>query len=241
MINDNMLSMLGNLGNLGNLGALGSLGNLNGLFTGVKKENPMDLFGNISKIWTNEYYDVQEQEDLEDFLIKEDKDDKHEEDNEEDKDDEDEEVNEEIEDDIDIQQFDLSNLMGGLNKGQNERLSRYLGNFQREIAFETMILINKENVAKLRDLVEKISTQEQYDNLISVYETRLSGQEIKLKSPIGEPMIGVQEVRTKEDGTKYIWNQIKLSEDNIEYELDFELIQKIKDTLVMILNYIDTE
>jgi hypothetical protein len=47
----------------------GMMGNMN---LSNKKETPENLLNNIKNIWTNEYNDVKEQEELDDFLIKDD-------------------------------------------------------------------------------------------------------------------------------------------------------------------------
>ncbi len=250
-------SMLGGLGgldgldfsglNLGglNLGGLNLGGlNLGGLEMKASTDNPMNILGNIANIWTNEYYDVKEQEDLDDFLIKDDEDNENENDNEnDDKNDESKSVIEssdnltkEIEDEEDNQLVkNLFEMIDG--KSQNQiKLTKYLKNNHQDIAVEVMFILGEEIQTKIREFVDKIFTQEQYDNLISIYKTRLTGTEVNIPSPIGNSMKGFQEIRTDENGSEYIYNKISLNNDDIEIVFNYEMMQILKTSIIKILD-----
>lgn len=174
----------------------GMMGNMNLSNT---KETPANLLNNIKNIWTNEYNDVKEQEELDDFLIKDD----------------DEEV------------IDKTIIASEIITPKTRYLNQDLDN----IAIEALLQLDNENIIEYENFINRITTRKQFNDLINELKNKtmndLETEKVKI----------FQEVRNKENGEEYIYRKIYFLSKELEILIDYELIVRIRDAILKILNF----
>jgi hypothetical protein len=186
-----------------------------------KKQNNNSFLDNIKNIWTNEYYDAQEE--LDDFLIKDDNEEDIEGDNEENNDENNEQDNEED------------------NETVNINLTRYLKNKYDNIFFE-ICLNNSGNLNEYKNRLDRVINKDEYDRVLNEYKEKLVDEpEImkgttSIKSPDGLTDIKVEydQLIKKQDDEEYLCTIINTKgkiEKNFEYGIPYSKLEKIKKLL----------
>jgi len=191
------------------------------------KTNPADILSNIKNMWTNEYYDAKDQEDLEDFLIKDEE--SEENPNEENPNEENPNDLPNVTDDLDFK--NLFNNILGINNPVN-RKTKYLEREVNDTALEILVNITEDKINHYLDLADKFKSKEQYDDLISEYKNIIiKNTDDNLKKNI------IQEIRVNEDGLEYIYSKFNYYNKNIEFKLDHQLVCKYLDIIIKILSF----
>lgn len=234
---DNINSLIDNFANLdlnnGNLDNLFSMFN-NNLPTEndklpkenkVQKENN-NFLDNIKNIWTNNYYDAQEE--LDDFIIKDEED-------EEIKDEIKEEIKDEIKEEVDeIKEEDKEEI-----KEENSNLTKFLKNDYNNIFFE-ICFENVNTKEEYINKIEKIIDINEYNKILDEYKERLvsepetmSGTK-NVKSPDGLTNMEIKfDQLIKKDGDEeYLSTTITTKGKEVEYGMPYSKLEKIKELLL---------
>ncbi len=253
-IDPNMLTSL-----IGGLG--GMMGTNKSTQTQTKSDTPQNMLSNIKNMWTNEYYDTQEQEDLDDFLVKDDNQEDNQVDSKEDNkvnsqvedkskteeeeldneviDELGEELGEELDDESEPVQMDkiFQSMFGGVSNTNSK--TKYLNRKYEETALELVLKVTPEFVESQKELVKKITTPEQFTELIEEYKKISETGTVKsIDSPLdGKNIETNQEVRTREDGSEYIYSKFNYMGKKVEIELDYLTVCKYAELYVKILEF----
>ena len=201
------------------------------------KQNNNNFLDNIKNIWTNEYYDAQEE--LDDFLIK---------------DEAEAEVEPEVEpvaeaevkleDEVEAEdeneaEVELEAEAEDESEYQDINLTKYLKNTYDNIFFEVCFnsCINKDEYI---NKINKIINKDEYNKILEIYKEKLvdepetmSGEET-IKSPDGITNMEIKydKLIKKHEDEEYLSVKINMKNKEFEYGMPYSKIEEIKNLLI---------
>ena len=115
--------------------------------------------------------------------------------------------------------------------------TKYLNRNFTDTSIELMINSSKEVLEKQIELIKKITTKEEYNELIEEYK-KISGNEKVLDSQLnGKTIKSIREVRKKDNDEEYIYSKFTYMNKTFEMNLDYETVSKYGELYSKILNF----